>query len=256
MLAFGGGAVQDFAGMVAATLLGGIAWIALPTTLVAMAYPPLQGRGALNSRFGENLMGLTYPPQEIWLNLEFIKTLAPQEKQSGAGELLRQAFLSDAVAQAILRQAPLAEQISLALAMQGDLLENHPAQAPLLELGSLLQRALEKTYSLSYAAALAEGLYLTFCLKHADDLRTRWQQLQKILLPDLSPRPWSVGGFSAKKILAYLQRDKQAWRGDQITLILPQGDYFAPQAMTFAQLENAFNSLRPEELLDREAAWA
>ena len=164
--------------------------------------------------------------------------------------------MSKAVEQAILEQAPLAEQISLALAMQGNLLTSQPAKAGLLALGSLLQRALEKTYSLSYASALAEGLYLSFCLKHAMALRERWQRLQKILIPDLPPRPWLVGGFSPKKILAYLQRDKQAWMHHEITLILPEGDFFTAQRFTYAQLETIFNDLRPEELSGPATAWA
>jgi len=256
LVALGGGAIQDFAGMVAAVLLGGIQWIAIPTTLVALAHAPLSGRVALNSRFGENLVGQIHPPQEIWPNLDFLKTLPPQEQQSGAGELFRQAFLSEAVEAAILGHAPLAEQISLVLAMQGNLLEQHPEQAEVLQLGGLLQRALEKTYSLTYAVALAEGLYLTFCLAHNTELKKRWLRLQKVLLPDLASGPWAVGGFSAKKILAYLQRDKQAGWRNTITLIMPQGDFFAPQGFSYPQLEEALHNLDPAELDRRETTWA
>ena len=242
-MALGGGAIHDFAGMIAATLLGGVAWTAIPTTMVSMVHPPLAGEVSLNSRFGENLIGLKYPPQEIWINLDFLKTLPPDQVSSGRGELLRQAFLGQEVAEAILRQAALAEQINLALAMQTKLLERDAGQAALLKFGSLLQRALEKTYSLSYGPALAEGIYLSFCLTGDVAKKQLWRQLQAILLPDLEARPWSVGGFSPKKILTYLQRDKQAWMGEQINLILPTDHGLTAKSFNTAQLEAAFEKI-------------
>jgi len=243
LVALGGGALHDFAGMIAATLLGGIAWTAIPTTMVSMIHPPFTGEVSLNSRFGENLIGLKYPPQEIWINLDFLKTLPPTQMSSGRGELLRQAFLSKDVAEAILQQAPLAEQIKLALAAQTKILQSDGGQAALLKLGSLLQRALEKTYSLSYGPALAEGLYLSFCLAGDQAKMQQWRQLQAVLLPDLKERPWSVGGFSPKKILTYLGRDKQAWQGAQLQLILPTSAGLAPVAFNMAQLEDAFEKI-------------
>jgi len=243
LVALGGGSIHDFAGMIAATLLGGISWTAIPTTLVSIVHPPLEGEVSLNSRFGENLIGVKYPPQEIWINLDFLKTLPPAQINSGRGELFRQAFLSKEVADAISNGAPLEEQIKLALAMQTKLLSRDQGQAALLKFGSLLQRALEKTYSLAYGPSLAESLYLSFCLAGDTAKKQLWKHLQLILLPDLEDRPWSVGGFSPKKILTYLQRDKQAWMGEEIKLILPGHNGLAAKSFNKAQLEEAFEKI-------------
>ena len=55
--AIGGGATSDLAGFVAATLLRGISWRVVPTTLLSQLDASLGGKVAVNHDSGKNLIG-------------------------------------------------------------------------------------------------------------------------------------------------------------------------------------------------------
>ena len=63
IVAFGGGATSDFAGFVAATVLRGIEWSIVPTTLLAQVDAAIGGKTAINSSAGKNLVGAFYFPK-------------------------------------------------------------------------------------------------------------------------------------------------------------------------------------------------
>lgn len=54
LIAIGGGALSDMAGLVASTILRGIDWSIIPTTLLSMVDAAIGGKVAVNSRFGKN----------------------------------------------------------------------------------------------------------------------------------------------------------------------------------------------------------
>ena len=94
LVAIGGGGLCDFAGFVAATLLRGIPWSLVPTTLLSQADAAIGGKTALNTSFGKNLIGRFHFPQNIFLCQDFLKTLEPSDRLSGLGEVVKCAFLS------------------------------------------------------------------------------------------------------------------------------------------------------------------
>ena len=61
ILALGGGVVGDIAGFIAATFLRGIAYVQIPTSLLAMVDSSIGGKTGINTRFGKNLIGSIYP---------------------------------------------------------------------------------------------------------------------------------------------------------------------------------------------------
>ena len=93
MIAIGGGAVSDFAGFVAATILRGISWSVVPTTLLAMVDASIGGKVAINSKSGKNLIGAYHMPTNVWICPKFIGSLSEVEKNSGMGEVLKYCFL-------------------------------------------------------------------------------------------------------------------------------------------------------------------
>jgi 3-dehydroquinate synthase len=55
VVALGGGVVGDLAGFAAAVFMRGIAFLQIPTTLLAMIDSSVGGKTAVNSDFGKNL---------------------------------------------------------------------------------------------------------------------------------------------------------------------------------------------------------
>jgi 3-dehydroquinate synthetase len=86
VLALGGGVVGDLAGFAAATFLRGVAWVAAPTSLLAMVDASLGGKTGADLPRGKNLVGVFHPPAWFWQTTGI--TTAPRMR-SGLAEVTR-----------------------------------------------------------------------------------------------------------------------------------------------------------------------
>lgn len=93
IIAIGGGVVGDIAGFAASTYMRGINFIQVPTTLLACTDSSVGGKVAINSDFGKNLIGAFYQPREVFINVNFLKTLDEKQFKSGLGEVLKYGFI-------------------------------------------------------------------------------------------------------------------------------------------------------------------
>ena len=91
----GGGVVGDIAGFVAATLLRGVSFVQVPTTIVAQADSSVGGKVAVDHPLGKNLIGSFYQPQGVLIDPRVLVTLAPREVVSGMGEVVKHAVIRD-----------------------------------------------------------------------------------------------------------------------------------------------------------------
>ncbi|MEH7301566.1 3-dehydroquinate synthase [Neobacillus drentensis] len=94
ILSFGGGAVGDLSGFVAASYMRGIPFIQVPTTILAHD-SAVGGKVAINHPLGKNMIGAFYQPEAVFYDLEWLKTLPVQEIRSGFAEVIKHALISD-----------------------------------------------------------------------------------------------------------------------------------------------------------------
>ncbi len=94
VLAFGGGAIGDLAGFVAATYMRGIPFIQIPTTILAHD-SAIGGKVAINHSLGKNMVGAFYQPEFVLYDIQFLSTLPSREKRSGFAEVIKHALISD-----------------------------------------------------------------------------------------------------------------------------------------------------------------
>lgn len=94
ILAFGGGAVGDLSGFVAASFMRGIPFIQVPTTILAHD-SAVGGKVAINHPLGKNMIGAFHQPEAVFYDLDFLKTLSAQEIRSGFAEVIKHALIYD-----------------------------------------------------------------------------------------------------------------------------------------------------------------
>lgn len=94
LFAFGGGAVGDLTGFVAATFMRGIPYVQIPTTILAHD-SAVGGKTAINHPLGKNLVGAFYQPQAVIYDINFLDTLPTKEIRSGMAEVIKHALISD-----------------------------------------------------------------------------------------------------------------------------------------------------------------
>ncbi|CAM3885652.1 3-dehydroquinate synthase [Mesobacillus zeae] len=95
ILAFGGGAVGDLAGFVAATFMRGIPFIQIPTTILAHD-SAVGGKVAINHPLGKNMIGAFHQPEAVFYDLRYLETLPQSERRSGFAEAIKHALIKDA----------------------------------------------------------------------------------------------------------------------------------------------------------------
>jgi len=96
LIALGGGVIGDMAGFAAATYMRGIPYVQMPTSLLAMVDASVGGKVAVNHPVSKNLIGSFYQPRLVFINLEYLKTLPPEEMRAGFAEVIKYGIIRDA----------------------------------------------------------------------------------------------------------------------------------------------------------------
>lgn len=97
IIALGGGVVGDLAGFAAATYLRGLAFVQVPTTLLAMVDSSVGGKTGFDLKEGKNLVGAFLQPKAVWIDISTLKTLPASHMRNGLGEVIKYGIMSDPV---------------------------------------------------------------------------------------------------------------------------------------------------------------
>ena len=96
IIALGGGVVGDVAGFAAATYQRGIAYIQIPTTLLAQVASSVGGKTAINHPMGKNMIGAFYQPRLVIADTATLKQLPDRELSAGLAEVIKYGAIMDA----------------------------------------------------------------------------------------------------------------------------------------------------------------
>lgn len=90
----GGGMVTDLGGFAAATFKRGIAYINIPTTLLAMVDASVGGKTGINFNGLKNEIGSFFPASSVLIETEFLRSLDRYNFLSGYAEMLKHGLIS------------------------------------------------------------------------------------------------------------------------------------------------------------------
>ena len=97
LIAIGGGTIGDLCGFIASTVLRGISFVLIPSTLLSQVDSSIGGKNGINSKFGKNLVGTFYQPDVVIIDPSILKSLTLKQIRSGYAEILKHALINDKI---------------------------------------------------------------------------------------------------------------------------------------------------------------
>ncbi|MBG6059844.1 3-dehydroquinate synthase [Cryobacterium sp. MP_M3] len=228
VIGFGGGAVTDLAGFVAATWLRGVRLVQIPTSVLGMVDAAVGGKNGINTAEGKNLVGTFYAPTAVICDLDVLDDLPRNEILAGFAEIVKAGFIQvpeilDIVeADVAVVTDPTTPQfrrvLELAIEMKARVVGEDFKEAGLREIlnyGHTLGHAVEhaERYGWRHGAAVAVGMMFAAELARlsgrlSDEAVDRHRRiLESLTLPTSYP----VGRWNT--LLATMQRDKKTRSG-------------------------------------------
>ncbi|MBK24056.1 MAG: 3-dehydroquinate synthase [Halobacteriovorax sp.] len=249
LIAFGGGSLSDFAGFVASTLLRGISWSIIPTTLLSMVDASIGGKTAINSKVGKNLIGAFHKPENVWLNVDFLNTLPEEELVNGYGEVIKYAFLNEEISNHLkIKKFDLNELIFKCAEYKLDLTEKDFKESGLrkcLNLGHTLGHAIEKIYSLPHGEAVFWGIALVLEVFQNGDFKSELKEYAKQLGVHERPVPWYKKTFPIEKIMTFISKDKKMLSKTNLEFVLVEKiGKIKYQAVELTELESKLEAMK------------
>ncbi len=275
LIAVGGGVIGDLAGFVAASVMRGIPFIQVPTTLLSQVDSSVGGKTGINTPQGKNLVGAFYQPAAVIADIDTLKTLPPRELLAGYAEVVKYGLLGDAnfydwlenngrgvvelQSDALMQAIETSVKAKAAIVIAD---EREKGRRALLNLGHTFGHALEG--AAGYDGRLLHGEAVAMGMVMAFDLSSRLGHCSPDLVERIENHMITVGlptrasfitpalKASADDLMAFMKRDKKVSQ-NAINFILARriGDSFVsnevPLEMVRAVLEQSLGAGNADE---------
>lgn len=223
LVCLGGGVITDLGAFCASVYQRGIAYILVPTTLLAMTDAAIGGKTGVNFQNKKNYLGTFSEPEAILVFRDFLNTLDKPTLNEGWAEILKHGLIADQElfheisSLENLHQIPEHRLLQRSIAIKSgivaaDMLEQN--QRKLLNFGHTLGHALETWYlerhrTVAHGLAVAAGMWMECHLS----MQQGWldegdcTRIQALIDRYFDPVMFSTDGIS--EIAALCQYDKK-----------------------------------------------
>lgn len=237
LVALGGGVVGDLTGFTAATYLRGIAFIQVPTSLLAMADSSIGGKTGVDFRSYKNMVGAFYQPRLVYMNIKALDSLSERLFNSGLGEIIKHGLIKDMGyydflcrnREAIMRheENTIAKMIHGSCVIKKNVVEPDPTEKgdrALLNFGHTLGHAVEKLsdFKLYHGECVVLGMIaaLKLSLNRGQITENDYVNARKMFAE--YGFPTKVSGMTAEQIVEVSKNDKKMVSG-KVKFILLNG---------------------------------
>jgi 3-dehydroquinate synthase len=237
VVALGGGVVGDMAGFAAATYQRGIAYMQVPTTLLAQVDSSVGGKTGVNHPGGKNLIGAFHQPNAVLADVRTLATLPQRELRAGLAEVLKYGLICDAPLfdwlethiDALLARdsAALEHVICRSCEIKAQIVgrdEYEGGERAVLNLGHTFAHAIEAATGYRqwlHGEAVGAGLLIAAMLSHECGLMptTEVERIKRFLVH--AGLPIDTHEVSVAAALEHMKMDKKV-RGGRIRLVVPR----------------------------------
>jgi 3-dehydroquinate synthase len=238
VIALGGGVVGDMAGFAAATYQRGVAFVQVPTTLLAQVDSSVGGKTGVNHSGGKNLIGAFHQPVAVVADTGTLATLPPRELRAGLAEVIKYGLICDAGFFAWLEAhidellvgdaAALAHVIRRSCEVKAEIVgrdEREQGDRALLNLGHTFGHALEAATSYKewlHGEAIGAGLVMAARMSCESGYMTSDELDRVTRLVARTGLPTHVSNVKPDVALELMRIDKKVQAG-RIRLVLLRG---------------------------------
>ncbi len=254
VLALGGGVVGDMAGFAAATYQRGIAYVQVPTTLLAQVDSSVGGKTGVNHSGGKNLIGAFHQPNAVLADVRTLATLPQCELRAGLAEVLKYGLICDApffdwlemhVGELLARDAEaLTHVIRRSCEIKAQIVgrdEYEHGERAVLNLGHTFAHAIEAATGYErwlHGEAVGAGLLIAATLSRESGLMSASdvERIKRILVR--IGLPTDTHEVTVAAALEHMKMDKKV-QGGRIRFVVPRaiGDCFVSADYSDAALQ-------------------
>ncbi|WP_026700953.1 3-dehydroquinate synthase [Salibacterium aidingense] len=229
IIALGGGVIGDLAGFVAATYMRGIAFVQMPTTLLAQD-SSVGGKTGINHPLGKNLIGAFYQPEAVIYDTETLVSLPDKEWRSGFAEMIKHAYIKDPEFLAWLKENvqsvdamkkdTLRRFLKRSIAIKADIVKEDEKESGVrafLNFGHTLGHALEKVSGygdMTHGEAVAAGMIFSMKLSNYLQLSDWNIKEEASWLEKLGYDVEAPSAFSPAELMEAIKNDKKVQAGE------------------------------------------
>ncbi|MGA8092827.1 MAG: 3-dehydroquinate synthase [Steroidobacteraceae bacterium] len=238
VVALGGGVVGDMAGFAAATYQRGVAFLQVPTTLLAQVDSSVGGKTGVNHPGGKNLIGAFHQPIAVVADTATLATLPPRELRAGLAEVIKYGLICDAGFFAWLEAhidallagdaAALAHVIGRSCEIKAEIVgrdEREQGDRALLNLGHTFGHALESATGYKewlHGEAIGAGLVMAACMSRESGHLTSEDLDRVTRLVARAGLPTHVSNVRPDIAMEHMRIDKKVQAG-RIRLVMLRG---------------------------------
>ena len=263
IISIGGGTVGDLCGFISNTILRGVKFSLIPTTLLSQVDSSIGGKNGINSKYGKNLIGTFYQPDIVIIDPTILRSLPLKQLRTGYAEIVKHALINDKNFYIwlkknlknilLLKKNPLCYAILKSIKIkekyvtrdEKEKLVNSSSRA-MLNFGHTFGHALESINK--YRSNLTHGEAISIGMILATKISYRMKNIRKSELDDIiyhfkqAGLPYSTKSIINNKLYKAITADKKN-TNNKINLILLKkvGEAYYKRGLNITELKNLIN---------------
>ena len=263
IISIGGGTVGDLCGFISNTILRGVKFSLIPTTLLSQVDSSIGGKNGINSKYGKNLIGTFYQPDIVIIDPTILRSLPLKQLRTGYAEIVKHALINDKNFYIwlkknlknilLLKKNPLCYAILKSIKIkekyvtsdEKEKLVNSSSRA-MLNFGHTFGHALELINK--YHSNLTHGEAISIGMILAAKISYRMKNIRRSELDDIiyhfkqAGLPYSTKSMINNKLYKAITADKKN-TNNKINLILLKkvGEAYYKRGLNITELKNLIN---------------